>query len=97
MDTEMVITLFNYFTWARNELLDAAAGLTAKQLRQTDAPGGYGSIHDTLTHMAVSEWMWLERVAVTRTDRAANGRELRRSDGGAGLLGRGTHAHHRLP
>jgi len=63
MDTEMVMTLFNYFTWARNELLDAAAGLTAKQLRQADAPGGYGSIHDTLTHMAVSEWMWLERIA----------------------------------
>ena len=63
MDTEMVMTLFNYFTWARNELLDTADDLTAKQLRQADAPGGYGSIHDTLTHMAVSEWMWLERIA----------------------------------
>ncbi len=62
MDTEMLITLFEYFTWGRNQVLDTAAGLTRAQLRQADEPGGYGSIWDTLAHMAASEWMWMERL-----------------------------------
>jgi uncharacterized damage-inducible protein DinB len=62
MDTEMLTTLFTHFTWARDRLLDAAAGLTAEQLRAADVPGGYGSIHDTFAHMAASEWMWLARI-----------------------------------
>jgi uncharacterized damage-inducible protein DinB len=62
MDTEMVITLYDYFTWARNRILDAAGALAPAQLREA-VPGGYGSIHDTLAHMAVSEWMWQERIA----------------------------------
>ncbi len=61
METEWLITLYEYFTWARNQLLDAAAGLTPAQLRQEE-PGVYGSILDTLAHMAGSEWMWLERI-----------------------------------
>jgi uncharacterized damage-inducible protein DinB len=61
VDADLLITLYEYFTWARNRILDAAAGLTPEQLHATE-PGVYGSIHDTLAHMAVSEWMWLERI-----------------------------------
>lgn len=61
MDTELLITLYEYFTWARNQVIDAAATLTPAQLREAEV-GGYGSIHDTLAHMAVSEWMWQERI-----------------------------------
>ncbi|HMA33805.1 MAG TPA: DinB family protein [Chloroflexia bacterium] len=61
MDTELLITLYEYLTWARNRMLDAAAGLTPEQLHQAE-PGGYGAIYATLVHMAVSEWMWLERI-----------------------------------
>jgi uncharacterized damage-inducible protein DinB len=58
---QMLTTLYEYSAWARNRLLDAAAALTPEQQR-APAPGVYGSIHDTLTHMAASQWMWLERI-----------------------------------
>ncbi|HUS15329.1 MAG TPA: DinB family protein [Chloroflexia bacterium] len=61
MDTELIATLYDYFTWARNRLLDAAAELSPEQLRTVE-PGGYGSIHETLAHMAASEAMWLDRI-----------------------------------
>ena len=61
MDTEMIATLYDHFTWARNRLFDAAAVLPPEQLHRAE-PGGFGSIHDTLAHMAGSEWMWLERI-----------------------------------
>jgi len=62
MDREMLITLYDHFTWARNHLLDAAGALTPAQLHQEEQ-GVFGSIHDTLTHMAASEWMWMARIA----------------------------------
>jgi uncharacterized damage-inducible protein DinB len=62
MDAELLTTLYDYFTWARNRLIDAAAGLPPEQLRMPE-PGGYGSIHETLAHMAASEAMWLDRIA----------------------------------
>ncbi len=62
LSRELLITLYDHFTWARNRLLDAAAGLTPEQLH-APAIGAYGPLHDTFAHMAASQWMWLERVA----------------------------------
>jgi uncharacterized damage-inducible protein DinB len=58
---EMLRTLYEYSGWARDRVLDAANRLDAAQL-QTPIPGVYGSIHETLVHMAVSQWMWFERI-----------------------------------
>ncbi len=58
---ELLTTLYEYSAWARTRLLDAASSLDPDQLH-TAVPGVYGSIHDTLTHMAASQWMWLERI-----------------------------------
>ena len=57
----LLTTMYEYSAWARNRLLDAAQALDAAQLHAA-APGVYGSIHDTLVHMAASQWMWLERI-----------------------------------
>ena len=58
---EMLRTLYEYSAWARDRMLEAAGRLTPDQL-QTPIPGVYGSIHETLVHMAASQWMWLERI-----------------------------------
>ena len=58
---EMLRTLYEYSAWAGNRVLDAAGRLDPDQL-QTPIPGVYGSIHETLVHMAASQWMWLERI-----------------------------------
>ena len=54
-------TMFDYSIWARDKLLGAIEGLTDEQLRDAQHKGVYGSIHDTLAHLAVSEWLWLRR------------------------------------
>ena len=58
---EMLRTLYEYSAWARDRMLDAARQLDGEQLR-TPIPGVYGSIHETLVHMAASQWMWFERI-----------------------------------
>jgi uncharacterized damage-inducible protein DinB len=58
----LLTTLYEYSAWARNRQIDAAQALSAEQLRAADQPGVYGAIHDTLAHMAASQWMWLERI-----------------------------------
>ncbi|MGI8588168.1 MAG: DinB family protein [Chloroflexia bacterium] len=61
MQTEVFVTLYDYFTWARDLMIETAGRLTTEQLRQEEA-GVFGSVFDTLAHMAASEWMWLERI-----------------------------------
>jgi uncharacterized damage-inducible protein DinB len=58
---DMLHTLYDYSIWARDTLLTAIEKLDEAQLRRSDFKGVYGSIHDTLVHMAASEWMWLQR------------------------------------
>ncbi len=53
-------TLYAYGAWANSRLLVAAEGLSLDQLVAADG-GGYGSIRDTLVHVAASEWLFLER------------------------------------
>lgn len=60
----MLLTLFEYSIWARDQLLPLLQSLEAGQLKDVpqDLQGGlYGSIHDTLAHMAQSEWLWIQR------------------------------------
>ena len=72
---DLLRTLYDYSAWARNRLLDAAAGLTPEQQRAA-IPGVYGSIHDTLVHMAASQWMWLERVQGSSPERMPGGADF---------------------
>jgi uncharacterized damage-inducible protein DinB len=56
-----VLLMFDYSKWARDKILGAMESLTDEQARDAEHKGVYGSIHDTLAHMAVSEWLWLRR------------------------------------
>jgi uncharacterized damage-inducible protein DinB len=58
---DMLRTLFDYSIWARDKMLAAIETLEQGQLRDADKTGVYGSIHDTLAHLAVSEWLWVQR------------------------------------
>jgi uncharacterized damage-inducible protein DinB len=58
---QLIRTLFDYSIWARDQLLPVMESLEESQVRDAEHKGVYGSIHDTLAHLAVSEWMWLQR------------------------------------
>ena len=52
--------LFNYNYWARNRQLEACAPLTQEQFLRPMG-SSFSSLRDTLVHLAVAEWLWLER------------------------------------
>lgn len=52
--------LFDYTEWANGLALNAAAELSAENLRH-DFSISHRSIFGTLLHMAGAEWIWLER------------------------------------
>ncbi|HYO50303.1 MAG TPA: DinB family protein [Chloroflexia bacterium] len=58
---DMLRTMFDYSIWARDKLLAAIEALDEGQLREAGKTGVYGSIYDTLAHLAVSEWLWTRR------------------------------------
>jgi uncharacterized damage-inducible protein DinB len=58
---DQITTLFDYSFWARDQLLGVIEKLDENQLKNTPESGVYGSIHDTLAHLAVSEWLWTQR------------------------------------
>jgi uncharacterized damage-inducible protein DinB len=58
---EQLRTMFDYSIWARDRLLGVMKDLDEEKLKQAPESGAYGSIHDTLAHMASSEWMWVQR------------------------------------
>jgi uncharacterized damage-inducible protein DinB len=60
MVTDTVRTLSAYSAWANARVLAAAAELSSTQLVAA-GQGGYGSVRDTLVHMAAVEWLFLER------------------------------------
>ncbi len=57
----MLRTLFDYSIWARDQLLPLIKALGEEERKKGDSKGVYGSIHNTLAHMAQSEWLWIER------------------------------------
>jgi uncharacterized damage-inducible protein DinB len=58
---EILRTLFDYSIWARDQLLPLIEGLEEEERKKGEQKGVYGSIHDTLAHMAQSEWLWIQR------------------------------------
>ncbi len=60
----MLHTFFDYSIWARDKLLGVIEGIDESRLREMpgeDARGVYGTIYDTLAHLAASEWLWIQR------------------------------------
>ena len=60
MLAEAVRTLHSYGIWANQRILNAATRLSQPQFTAR-SEGGYGSIRDTLVHIAASDWLFLER------------------------------------
>lgn len=58
---DQIRTMFDYSLWARDKLIGAVRTLDDTDLKESEYKGVYGSIHDTLAHMAVSEWLWIRR------------------------------------
>ncbi len=55
-------TLFRHNLWANRCLFEQCAGLTDEQLDNSSTVGSYGSIRDTLRHIALSERSYLHRI-----------------------------------
>jgi uncharacterized damage-inducible protein DinB len=60
-DNSVLTTLFHHNTWANLKLLDFCEALSDEQLAAS-APGTYGSIRDTLLHIARGEVSYVQRV-----------------------------------
>jgi uncharacterized damage-inducible protein DinB len=60
MLTDAIRTFHAYDAWANARVLEAAANLDQAQLVAPD-DGGYGSVRDTLVHIAAVQWVFLER------------------------------------
>jgi uncharacterized damage-inducible protein DinB len=58
---DQIRTMFDYSLWARDKLLDVVRTLEETHLKASEHKGVYGSMHDTLAHLAVSEWLWISR------------------------------------
>lgn len=61
---DMLRTLFDYSVWARDLLLGPIQSMEEARLRSVppEMQGSvYGTFHDTLAHMAQSEWLWIQR------------------------------------
>jgi uncharacterized damage-inducible protein DinB len=52
--------LLAYDRWANHQYLDVIAGLSNEQFT-TKLGGSFGSVRDTLVHLAWAEWLWAER------------------------------------
>jgi uncharacterized damage-inducible protein DinB len=52
--------LFDYNYWARDRQLQACETLTEEQF-QTSMGSSFSSVRDTLLHLLMAEWVWLER------------------------------------
>jgi uncharacterized damage-inducible protein DinB len=52
--------LFAYDAWANARLLAAVAAVPADQLTR-GVVGGASSLRDTVSHIVVEEWIWLQR------------------------------------
>lgn len=60
MTPEEVQTLYAYNAWANRRALDACAPLSAAQFTQ-NVVSSFSSVRDTLAHIMLAEWIWLER------------------------------------
>ncbi|MGC1106019.1 MAG: DinB family protein [Candidatus Acidiferrales bacterium] len=60
MTLDDVHLLYAYNSWANHRVLDACTPLDAAQLTQ-NLHSSFPSVRDTLTHIMLAEWLWLER------------------------------------
>lgn len=67
--TAGLVDFYKHNLWANLGLLDACATLTDEQL-QASAPGTYGRISDTLTHLCRAEESYLFRLTGRQTEDA---------------------------
>jgi len=56
----VISEMLDYNYWARDRQYDACKGLTRRQFNQV-TDGSFPSLRQTITHMALVEWLWLER------------------------------------
>jgi uncharacterized damage-inducible protein DinB len=60
MNLDDIRHLIGYNEWANARLFDIAASLSEEQLSR-EAASSFSSVIETLAHIAVAEWLWLER------------------------------------
>ena len=60
MNAEDFRLLYDYNSWANHRTLDACAQLTEDQFTR-DMGSSFRSVRDTLVHVMLVEWLWLER------------------------------------
>jgi uncharacterized damage-inducible protein DinB len=60
MNAEDFRLLYDYNSWANHHTLDACAQLTDVQFTR-DLGSSFRSVRDTLVHLMLVEWLWLER------------------------------------
>jgi uncharacterized damage-inducible protein DinB len=60
MNVEDFRRLYDYNSWANHRTLDACAPLSEEQFTR-DLHSSFRSVRDTLTHIMLVEWLWLER------------------------------------
>jgi uncharacterized damage-inducible protein DinB len=60
MTLDNVRTLYAYNSWANHRVLDACAPLSPVQLHE-NLHSSFASVQDTLVHIMLAEWLWLER------------------------------------
>jgi uncharacterized damage-inducible protein DinB len=59
---DALTTLFNHNLWANQQLFERCAELSDEQL-STTIPGAFGTIRDTLEHIATAELAYLSRIS----------------------------------
>jgi uncharacterized damage-inducible protein DinB len=60
MTPDDVRTLYAYNSWANHRVLEACAPLDAAKFTQ-NLHSSFPSVRDTLAHIILAEWLWLER------------------------------------
>lgn len=60
MITEVIRQLYDYSTWANQQVLDTASGLSEEQFLENVGPS-HGSLRNTFVHTMSGQWIWLER------------------------------------
>lgn len=60
MNAKDIRTLYAYNSWANRRALDACRPLDSAAFARRIG-GSFGSVKDTLAHIAWAEWIWLER------------------------------------
>jgi len=60
MTLQELRTLCDYSRWANLRIVDACGALTSEQFTR-DLGSSFPSVRDTMVHVMLAEWVWLER------------------------------------